>query len=80
MLIQSLKQHFPARFPEWMMAGMLSSWGAYVVLHPELFTDPRSASIFAGMVWGLVALLIGMVRAFALFARWVDRHEKRCAA
>jgi len=44
MLIQSLKQHFPARFPEWMMAGMLSSWGAYVVLHPELFTDPRSTT------------------------------------
>jgi len=80
MLIQSLKQHFPARFPEWLMAGLLTTWGIYVVLHPSLFTAPATAALFAGMaeivrwtgyepagVWGATAMLIGMVRAFALF-------------
>jgi hypothetical protein len=79
MLIQSLKQHFPARFPEWVNSGILASWGAYVLLHPELFTQEATRHIFAGMaemvwvdyppsvVWGLTAFVVGTIRAVALF-------------
>lgn len=78
MLVVSLKQHFPARFPEWWMSVILVLWGAYVALHPAMFTQTQSRDIFAGMtamagefppaaLWGLSAVVIGMVRACALF-------------
>jgi hypothetical protein len=80
MLIQSLKHHFPARLPEWQNAGWLTCWGVYVSLHPGMFTDPETSGIFSGMaalvawtgmapagVWGVCAILVGMVRAAALF-------------
>lgn len=80
MLIQSLKQHFPARFPEWLMSGVMATWGAYVILHPQLFTAPTTAALLAGLasmsdwtgytpaaVWGLCALVVGLFRAAALF-------------
>lgn len=78
MLIVSLKQHFPARLPEWWMSFMLVLWGSYVVLHPGVFTNPATAHITAGLaamagefdpagLWGLSAVLVGMVRVFALF-------------
>lgn len=78
MLIVSLKQHFPARLPEWWMSFMLVWWGVYVVLHPGLFVDDATRQVFSGMkdmargydpaaMWGLTALFIGMIRACALF-------------
>lgn len=78
MLIVSLKQHFPARIPEWWMSMMLVLWGGYVVFHPELFTSAYTKQMFSGMatmagdfspsgLWGLSAVIIGMVRACALF-------------
>lgn len=78
MLIVSLKQHFPARLPEWWMSSMLVLWGGYVVLHPGIFTASASRQMFSGMVamagdfdpaglWGLSAVVIGMIRACALF-------------
>lgn len=78
MLIVSLKQHFPARWPEWFMSGMALSWGTYVFLHPELFTNPATGTLFAGLrvmagnfppaaLWGLVLVVLGLVRGSALF-------------
>lgn len=79
LLIHKLKTHFPARFPEWINSGILISWGAYLILHPEVFTQEATRQIFAGMaamvwidapafaVWGLVAMTVGFVRATALF-------------
>ena len=78
MLIVSLKKHFPARWPEWFMAGQMTAWGCYIATHPELFTSESTRQVFAGMasmvngdspaaVWGLAAVVIGMTRAFALF-------------
>lgn len=78
MIIKSLKQHFPARFPEWLNAGILAAWGAFVILHPQLFTDPKLVACFEGMVamstpfgppaavWGLSALFVGVSRGAAL--------------
>lgn len=80
MLIVSLKQHFPARWPEWHQSGMALALGAYICLHPDLFTQPGTAQLFAGValmvswfgypafaVWGLILVTIGFVRAGALF-------------
>lgn len=78
MIIVSLKQHFPARFPEWWASALLILWGVYVVLHPAIFTHPASAQMFRSMatmagefppaaLWGLSAVVIGMTRACALF-------------
>lgn len=78
MIIVSLKQHFPARFPEWWSSALLILWGAYVALHPGIFTNPASAEMFHSMalmagefppapLWGLSAVVVGMTRASALF-------------
>lgn len=78
MLIISFKKHFPARWPEWYMSGLLFCWGTYVALHPELFTSPATREILAGLtemagnfppaaIWGLSAVMTGLIRAAALF-------------
>lgn len=78
MLIVQLKHHFPARWPEWFMSGVSFAWGAYVVFHPEVFTQPATQAALSGMarmagdfspsaLWGLSAVVMGLVRATALF-------------
>lgn len=79
MLLKSLKTHFPARVTEWLMSGVLFTWGYYVVTHPQIFTNPETAAIFRGIgsiaewfgqppvTMGIMALLTGFARACALF-------------
>jgi hypothetical protein len=80
MIIRSLRQHWPARKLEWLMAGFLLTWGVYVLLHPELFTSSATAILLSGMVsitapftiypalaWGGAAALTGLCRGMALF-------------
>lgn len=80
MIIRSLRQHWPTRKIEWLMAGFLASWGLYVLMHPQLFTSEGSAQLFSGLaalsapftvypalLWGGAAFLTGLCRALALF-------------
>ncbi len=79
MIIATLGQHWPARKLEWIMAGLSSSWGLYVLFHPEIFTDPRTSELYAGLAdltpggliphlfWGWTAALVGVLRAGALY-------------
>lgn len=79
MLILKLKEHFPARISEWFNGAILSSWGLYLLLHPDLFDSPAMTVMTQGMssmvpfdvnpesVWGLVAFSAGMTRLVALF-------------
>ena len=80
MIIRSLRQHWPARKLEWLMAGFLSGWGLYVLMHPRLFTDPATAELLSGLsaisapftpypalAWGGAAFLTGLCRIMALF-------------
>ena len=80
MIIRSLRQHWPSRKIEWLMSGMLATWGLYLLLHPEVFTNPETGVLFAGMVslsnyiapypalvWGGLAFAAGLVRGIALF-------------
>lgn len=79
MLIQSLKTHFPARALEWFGAGVMFTYGYYVITHPQLFTAPETAQLFSGLARiadffgqppiaiGVMAIITGLVRAAALF-------------
>lgn len=79
MLIQSLKTHFPARALEWFGAGVMFTYGYYVVTHPQLFTAPETRALFSGLARiaeffgqppiaiGIMAIVTGLIRAGALF-------------
>lgn len=79
MLILKLKEHFPARISEWFNAAILTSWGLYLLLNPDLFDSPAMRVTAEGMVdmvagtlnpesvWGLVAFIAGATRLVALF-------------
>jgi hypothetical protein len=82
MLIKELQRHFPARMPEWTNALTMFCWGAYILLHPGIFTNPTYGVFvqlawtaadmparvhIAENLWGLVAVWVGMLRAGALF-------------
>lgn len=79
MILAALGRHWPARKMEWIMAGISASWGFYVLTHPELFTNPETAVLMSGLasfvpagwdpslVWGLGALLVGLMRGIALY-------------
>lgn len=75
MFIRELRKHFPARVPEWVNACTLLAWGAYVILHPELFERDAFAAfhdlvwfdVEPASFWGLMALSVGWVRLGALF-------------
>lgn len=80
LIIRSLRQHWPARKLEWLMAGLMIAWGWYVLLHPDLFTNPETASLLAGLAdvsapftaypalaWGGACFLVGLTRGIALF-------------
>lgn len=79
MIIRSLRQHWPARKMEWLMAGWMVCWGWYTLMHPGMFTDARTKDLFSGLAsisapltvypalaWGGVCFVTGMTRAGAL--------------
>lgn len=80
MVIESLRQHWPARKMEWLMSGVLIAWGWYVLMHPAMFYADGSAEMFSGLkaisdpvtpypalLWGGSAFLVGLARALSLF-------------
>lgn len=80
MIIRSLRQHWPARKLEWIMAGFMLSWGFYVLMHPDLFYNDATAVVMSGLVeisssvtdypalaWGGSCFIVGLARFLALF-------------
>ncbi len=74
-------KHFAARALEWLNAGLLTSWGSYVILHPGMFSDPRVASLWTGLLkiatqetWGIIAFAVGFARLAALY---INGNHKR---
>jgi hypothetical protein len=68
------KKHLQARFAEWFNAFVMMMWGAYVILHPGMFVDPRVSAIWGGLLqvasqqtWGLIAFVNGSIRLGALY-------------
>jgi uncharacterized membrane protein len=71
MVIVEMKKHFQQRALEWWSAGVMASWGIFVLCFPSMFTDE---AIFKGLLmvapqhaWGIVATLAGLLRLAALF-------------
>lgn len=80
MVLRALRQHWPARKIEWLMAGLAVCWGAYIKAYPEIFYQPETSSVLGGMVamsdwlgmspenvWGGSAMIFGAIRMIALF-------------
>jgi hypothetical protein len=74
MIIQSLREHFPARATEWVNAATLAAWGAMVLANPEMFNLPVFAAFHefsfflpAYLCWGMFTVIVGTVRLAALF-------------
>lgn len=70
MLIVEMKRHFQMRALEWWSAGLMASWGFYSLLIPGMYNiNPamHGLLLFAPQhVWGLVALIVGLLRICAL--------------
>jgi len=75
----SIGQHWSARKMEWVMSGLVLTWGAYVLVHPEMFTTDVGRVIFGAMAamtpvgmeahqfWGFLGVSVGTIRAGALY-------------
>ena len=68
-----LKNHFAARATEWFNSLYLMAWGAYLILHPNLFQGP-TRPVWQGLeqlmpqqYWAFGAFVAGTIRAVALF-------------
>lgn len=68
-----LKKHFETRALEWFNSFYLMAWGAYLILHPDLFHGPVAA-VWSGLddlmpqaYWGFGAFVAGTTRSVALF-------------
>jgi hypothetical protein len=69
-----MRQHFAVRSLEWFNAVTLFSWGAYVSLHPGLFTADGKQALYHGLLrimsqesWGFSATIVAMVQLVSLF-------------
>ncbi len=80
MIVESLRDHWPARKMEWMMTVLVFQWGAYMILHPDMFTNPATAMPLAklsqwaevwgadpSLFWGGMAVGMSLLRGAALF-------------
>jgi hypothetical protein len=71
MIIVEMKKHFELRAIEWWSAGLMFSWGFFVLLFPTTFqVNPACHALleFAPQhIWGLAALMAGGLRLVALF-------------
>ena len=64
-----IREHFPARRSEWVIAGIMVVWGCIVIDPAPVFTTPAwapMAALASEATWGWTAVLIGAFRLLAL--------------
>lgn len=78
-MVASLGRHWPSRKMEWVLAGITFTWGLYFLMHPDIFDGPLTGRPLEGLremtptgiapflFWGLTTLLVGLLRAIALY-------------
>lgn len=58
------EQTFPIRFPEWLLATILSGWGMMTLSHPSLFAVTPALSGMLAMApqqfWGWSMVIVGL--------------------
>ncbi len=78
MMIVKLQQHFPLRVTDWLLGGILTTWGLVCLSLPasswELTTYAGLRPLASQMQWGIVALGIGFARMIALFVNGALRR------
>lgn len=83
-MLVKLTDHFPMRVTEWLVAGILLSWGLFCInASPAVWDMPvnRELSMFGTQdQWGSVALSIGLVRMIALFINGAMRRSPHARA
>lgn len=70
-LAAGIKDHFRARFWEWLMCGMLA-WAGVVILRPDdAFLHSQAYAVMKLMApentWGMIFVVVALVRGTALF-------------
>lgn len=78
MIVLGVARTFPARAVEWLISGILVSWGVFLLTHPQLFAENP---VFDNLdqtapqyMWGGMAVMAGIIRATAL---WINGHWTR---
>lgn len=70
MIVLRLKQTFPLRIAEWLMAAVILSWGLVLIQPDDVFgRNPALARLgeyFPQIVWAYACLIIGITRLLAL--------------
>lgn len=70
-LVRGVVDHFPSRASEWIMSGVLITWGIILLGPNNVFaSSPAWAEmsyVATENTWGLFAVSIGMMRLLALF-------------
>lgn len=78
MMIVKLQQHFPLRVTDWLLGGILTSWGIVCLYLPP---DSWALPTYSGLrtmadqeTWGMFALCVGVARMVALFINGAVRR------
>jgi hypothetical protein len=76
---KSLRETFPVRASEWALSVMIFNWGVVLLLNDNLFSISPSYNTFSSMMpeqaWGLVCLLVGLMRILFLFINGLWRRS-----
>lgn len=79
MIILKLSQHMPQRACEWLLSGIILSWGVTCLyVPPEVWAGPAYSGLrnMANQTtWGVFAAGLGMVRFAALFVNGAVRRS-----
>jgi hypothetical protein len=78
MMVIKLQQHFPLRVTDWLLGGIVTTWGLVCLYLPASSWDQP---IYSGLrhladqeTWGLFAVIVGVARMVALFINGAVRR------
>lgn len=83
-MLLKLGDHFPLRVTEWLVAGMLLSWGVATLNMPatewNVAINRELADLAGRTFWGLYAVALGVMRLAALFVNGAIRRSPHARA
>lgn len=84
MMLVRLSDHLPLRITEWLVSGILLTWGVYCLNAPaSIWDDPvnwQIAEFGSQGFWGSYAFVLGLVRMAALFINGALRRSPHARA
>lgn len=83
-MVRKLQDHFPLRICDWLISGILLSWGLACLAAPsdvwELPINHELANLAPQFGWGTAATALGMIRLGALFVNGAMRRSPHLRA